>query len=134
MIEINTVIHSTVEKVWNCYNSPEDIMNWNFASEDWYCPFSKNDLLVGGELRNTMVAKDGSLQFDFVAVYKEIIPYHFIQYTIEDGRNVEIEFVENGKSTQLIIRFEPENQNSLELQQQGWQSIFNNFKEYVESK
>jgi hypothetical protein len=28
--------------------------------------------------------------------------------------------------------FEPENQNPLEMQQQGWQAILNNFKKYVE--
>ena len=29
-------------------------------------------------------------------------------------------------------QFEPENQNSIELQEAGWQSILDNFKSYVE--
>ena len=134
MIEIESIINSTVEKVWNAYNSPEDIMNWNFASDDWHCPNATNELIVGGKLISTMGAKDGSFQFDFMAVYNEIVPYHFIHYVIEDGRNVEIKFLDKGKQTQLNIRFEPENQNSIEMQEAGWQAILNNFKEYVETK
>lgn len=33
----------------------------------------------------------------------------------------------------VIESFDPETENSEELQQQGWQAILNNFKKYVES-
>jgi hypothetical protein len=33
----------------------------------------------------------------------------------------------------VIIEFEAENMNPLELQREGWQAILNNFKKYVES-
>ncbi|MFM7594644.1 MAG: hypothetical protein ACKO4Y_00540 [Flavobacteriales bacterium] len=36
------------------------------------------------------------------------------------------------EGTHIIWEFEPENQNPVELQQQGWQSILNNFKTYLE--
>jgi len=31
----------------------------------------------------------------------------------------------------LIVEFEPESENSTELQQQGWQAILDNFANYV---
>jgi hypothetical protein len=36
-------------------------------------------------------------------------------------------------SCKITEIFESENINPLELQQQGWQAILNNFKNYVES-
>jgi hypothetical protein len=32
------------------------------------------------------------------------------------------------------VTFDPETENSLELQKNGWQAILNNFKAYVEGK
>jgi hypothetical protein len=55
-----------------------------------------------------------------------------IAYTAEDGRKVEIWFKANGAETEVIERFEPEQENPYELQQEGWQSILNNFAKYVQ--
>jgi hypothetical protein len=38
-----------------------------------------------------------------------------------------------GDSTEVNIEFDAENQNALELQENGWQAILNNFKSYAES-
>mgnify|MGYP000548050213 FL=1 len=50
---------------------------------------------------------------------------------MEDGRKVEVEFQSDEHCTNVIIEFEPETENSKELQQNGWQSILNHFAEYV---
>ena len=134
MITIETIINAPLDQVWKAFNSPEDIVKWNQASDDWYCPKAENDLQVGGKLNSKMAAKDGSFQFEFEAKYDEIIPNKFIRYYIADGRRVEINFHEENNLTKITEKFEPESQNPTEMQQQGWQAILNSFKNYVESK
>jgi hypothetical protein len=41
-------------------------------------------------------------------------------------------FDETNEGIVVTEQFEPENQNSIELQEAGWQSILDNFKSYVE--
>ena len=38
----------------------------------------------------------------------------------------------SGEETKVTVNFEPENQNPLEMQKDGWQSILNNFKKYTQ--
>ncbi|MDO4229158.1 MAG: SRPBCC family protein [Capnocytophaga sp.] len=131
-IHINTLIHSELEKVWDCYTNPTHIVNWNFASPDWHCPKAENDMQVGGKYTARMEAKDGSFGFDFEAIYTEVKPLESFTYKILDGREVQVKFTPKENSTQLDITFEAENQNPIEMQQAGWQAILDNFKRYVE--
>ncbi len=131
---VETVVNATLSKVWEAWTTPLHIQNWNFASSDWECPYAENDLKVGGKFVFRMSAKDGSASFDFNGIYTEITPLTFIAYTIEGGRKVSVTFEKvSDTETKVIETFEPENENSLELQRSGWQSIINNFKQYVET-
>ena len=38
----------------------------------------------------------------------------------------------NGQ-TEVVTTFDPENENPVELQRDGWQAILNNFKNYTEN-
>jgi uncharacterized protein YndB with AHSA1/START domain len=80
-----------------------------------------------------MAAKDGSAAFDFTGVYDAIQIHNYIEYTAADGRKVKIRFTDNGSSTHVTESFEAEDENSVELQKSGWQSILNNFKLYTEA-
>ncbi|WP_281347209.1 SRPBCC domain-containing protein [Xanthovirga aplysinae] len=53
--------------------------------------------------------------------------------SIDDGRRVSVKFNEDNGSTKVVETFEIEDENSIEMQQQGWQAILDNFKKYVES-
>jgi uncharacterized protein YndB with AHSA1/START domain len=131
-ITVESSINAPVSTVWKKWTNPSDITQWNNASPDWHTPHATNDLRVGGALLWRMEAKDGSMGFDFEGTYTQVIPEQLIAYNIIDGREVSISFkFENGKTT-VIETFEPENQNSLELQKGGWQSILDNFKRYCE--
>ena len=48
-----------------------------------------------------------------------------------DGRKAEVEFQADEHCVNVIVEFEPESENSLELQEQGWQAILSNFSDYV---
>lgn len=53
---------------------------------------------------------------------------------MEDGRVVSVKFSNNeNNNVDVIISFDPENENPLEMQREGWQNILDNFKKYVES-
>lgn len=133
-IKIDITILSPIQKVWDLFIEPKHITKWNFAHESWHCPKAENDLQVGGKLHTRMEAKDGSFGFDLVGIYDEIIPLEKIKYHLEDGRNVEILFNKiDASTTQVVEIFDPEKQNSREMQRDGWYAILNNFHKYVEN-
>jgi uncharacterized protein YndB with AHSA1/START domain len=134
MIVVETLVNNNIHTVWECWTKPEHIVNWNFASEDWHAPAAKNNLKMGGKFTYAMAAKDGSMSFEFEGIYHEIIPLKKIRYQIIDDRWVEINFEETAEGVRIVEQFEPEKENSHELQREGWQAILNHFKRYVESK
>lgn len=132
-ITISALVNAPVEKVWNCWTNPEHITKWNFAIETWQCPTASNDLKVGGKYIARMEAKDGSFGFNFEAIYNTVIDKQELTYTMTDGRKATTIFVDNGSETSVTTTFDAESENPVEMQQQGWQAILDNFKKYVES-
>lgn len=133
-ISIQTFVKSDIKKVWEAWITPADINKWNFASKDWHNPRSVNDLRVGGKFSYRMEAKDGSIGFDFEGKYTNVILYKLIEYIMSDDRSVSISFESVDAGIKVIETFEAEDENSAEMQRQGWQNILNNFASYVESK
>ena len=132
MITVTSTIEASIEKVWDAWTNPTHITQWCQASDDWHAPYADNDLRMDGTFKTTMAAKDGSFSFDLEGVYTKVELHKYIGYTLTDGRNVEITFKNENGSVNIIESFDPESQNSHELQQQGWQMILNNFKKHVE--
>ncbi|HXS57793.1 MAG TPA: SRPBCC family protein [Hanamia sp.] len=133
-ITISATVNAPMEKVWKLWNTPEDIMKWSNASDDWHTPSAENDLRVGGSFKSRMEARDGSMGFDFGGIYDEVKPNERIAYTICDGRKVIIVFTDENGKTRVEETFEAENTNPVEMQRSGWQAILNNFKKYAEGK
>ena len=134
-IAIEVIIQKPIDEVWMCFNNPQDIINWNFAHESWCCPSAENDLRKGGSFKYRMEAKDQSFGFDLKGIYDEVIPHEKIQYYLEDQRKVIVYFEEiENTSTKITENFEPESENPIEMQQQGWQQILFNFKNYTENE
>lgn len=132
MINVSTNIIATLEKVWEFWNNPNHILNWYFASNDWHCPKAENDLQIAKSFNIRMEAKDGSFGFNFEGKYTKIIENELIEYILADNRKVvtTFELIEN----EIIVtqKFDPETENTLELQKNGWQEILDNFKKCVE--
>jgi uncharacterized protein YndB with AHSA1/START domain len=133
VITVATTVNASVQKVWAYYTQPQHITQWNQASPDWHCPKAENDLRIGGKFSSTMAAKDGSFSFDFWGIYDDILENELMMYTMGDGRKATISFASNGDVTEVVTNFEPEQENSLELQQGGWQAILDSFKNYTET-
>ncbi|TAF63087.1 MAG: activator of HSP90 ATPase [Cytophagales bacterium] len=131
-IKITATIKADTKKVWDYYTNPLHITKWNFADPSWHCPTAENDMQIGGTYKARMEAKDGSFGFDFEAVYTDIQDGKQFAYEF-GGRVATIIFDKLDNQTILSIEFDPENENPIEMQRDGWQSILNNFKNYVES-
>ncbi|MBP7510360.1 MAG: SRPBCC domain-containing protein [Bacteroidia bacterium] len=129
-IEVNILAEPS--KVWDYYTNPKHIVNWNFADPSWHCPKAENDMVTGGKYVARMEAKDGSFGFDFEAIYTEVIIGKSFSYQLSDGRNIDVWFDASDNLSTIHVEFDAENENSLELQKNGWQAILNNFKNYVE--
>lgn len=130
-ITVTTKVEGDIETVWNTWKDPDHIKKWNTASPDWHTTKAENDLKVGGKFSSRMEAKDGSIGFDFGGTYTKIILKEHIEYILDDGRNVQIDFEQKGNEILITEVFEPESQNPIKTQQLGWQSILDNFKKYV---
>lgn len=143
-ITVETYVNAPIGKVWDDFTDPESIKVWNAASPDWHTTEARNDLRVGGEFSSRMEAKDGSEGFDFTGTYTSVVIHEHIAYTMEDptspeaskghgGRKVDISFAPDEDGVRITETFEPEAENTHELQRAGWHAILDNFKKYVES-
>lgn len=131
-IKIEATISADPKKVWQRWTDPQHITKWNFASDDWHCPSATNDLRKGGKFTSRMEAKDKSFGFDFEGTYDEVVDQKKISYVMSDGRKVITDFEKVGDVTKVSTVFDAEDENSAEMQKNGWQAILNNFKNYVE--
>lgn len=114
------------EVIWEKLVTPEKVMSWNYASDDWHCPNAKNNVEIGGEFHYEMAAKDGSVSFDFWGMYTEIETAKRLYFVLGDGRTVRIDIFKKPYGCLIEERFEAEQQNNLHLQRQGWQNILKN--------
>jgi len=132
-ITVEAIVNAPAEKVWKTWTTPDDITKWNCPSPDWHSPKAEHEMKVGGKFNYRMEAKDGSAGFDFSGVFDVIIPNQYIEYTIGDGRKVKVNFTSGENHTKVTETFEAENQNSVEMQKNGWQAILDCFKNYTEN-
>jgi uncharacterized protein YndB with AHSA1/START domain len=133
-ITVEAVVKAAVSDVWKFWTEPEHITKWCQASDEWHAPYAENTLEPGKSFKTTMAAKDGSFSFDFGGVYDRVDLHEYIEYTLDDGRKVQIQFSENGDETRVVQTFDAERSNPLEMQRDGWQAILTNFKNYAESR
>ena len=133
-ITVETTVKAELNKVWDAWNNPEDIRQWNTAQDDWHTTRSSVDLREGGKFLSRMEAKDGSVGFDFEGIYTRVVPQSAIEYRMSDGREVHVEFVERPGEVLVKETFDAENENPPEMQRTGWQAILDNFRRYVEAK
>lgn len=133
MITVQTHVKVPVEKAWELWTKPEHVVKWNHASDDWESPSAENDLKNGGRFKYRMSAKDGSAAFNFEGTYTSVHDQTSISYTMDDGRKTTVSFESKDGGTLITESFDPESENSEEMQKAGWQAILDNFKKYAEA-
>jgi uncharacterized protein YndB with AHSA1/START domain len=129
-ISVEALVNAPVAKVWSAYTTPQDIVQWNAASEDWHTTKSTVDLRAGGLFSSRMEAKDGSFGFDFAGTYTKIVPNKLIEYSFGDRMGI-VEFLPGPEGVTVRVTFDAETTHPEEQQRQGWQAILNNFAKHV---
>ncbi|MEY4978301.1 MAG: hypothetical protein RLZZ352_571 [Pseudomonadota bacterium] len=132
-ITVQTIVNAPMASVWQAYTSPEDIVQWNAASDDWHTTKATVDLRPGGAFCSRMEAKDGSFGFDFEGTYTKVIANSLIEYAFGD-RMAQVVFTEGSSGVSVTVCFDAEQIHSVEEQREGWQAILNRFQKHVESK
>ena len=132
-ITVETNVVAPIETVWEAYTTPEDIKQWNAASDDWHTTAASVDLREGGMFSSRMEAKDGSMDFDFAGTYTKIIEHRLIEYSF-GGRTAQVVFTSEPTGVSVRVTFDSETTHPAEQQRTGWQAILNNFARHVESK
>ena len=133
-ITINTAVRAPLDLVWQAWTTPEDINQWNAASDDWHNPRSQIDLRVGGRFNYRMEARDGSSGFDFEGTFTQVEAPLLLAYRMDDDREVVVQFEATESGVVVTESFDTEDQNTAELQRQGWQAILDRFARHVEHK
>jgi len=131
-ITVETTVRAPIEKVWKAYTTPEDIVQWNAASDDWHTTKSTVDLRVGGAFSSRMEAKDGSFGFDFAGTYTQVLTNRLLEYSFGE-RKARVEFGEGPGGVTVKVSFDAEASHSIEQQRDGWQAILDHFRRHVES-
>lgn len=132
-ITVETTIPAPIELIWQAWNTPEDITQWNAASDDWHTTRAAVDLRVGGTFSSRMEAKDGSMGFDFAGTYTQVTPHELIESTFGD-RTLRVEFIAGPGGVTVRETFDAEQTFSEDQQRAGWQSILDNFARHVMAK
>ncbi len=130
-ISVETIVAAPIARVWQAYTTPEDITQWNAASDDWHTTAATVDLREGGDFSSRMEAKDGSFGFDFAGTYTKIVVHRLIEYAFGD-RTAQIAFDEVPEGVRVGVTFDAEETNPVEMQRQGWLAILKNFTRHVE--
>jgi uncharacterized protein YndB with AHSA1/START domain len=132
-ITVETKVAAPIKQVWEAWTTPEDIKQWNAASDDWHTTAATVDLRAGGSFSSRMEAKDGSVGFDFAGTYTKIVEHKLIECSFGD-RFLLVEFLPRQGAVTIRETFDAETTHSEEQQRQGWQAILNSFARYVEAK
>jgi uncharacterized protein YndB with AHSA1/START domain len=133
-IQVSVFVHKSIKNVWFHLTNGPSIQAWNHASDDWETTKVAIDFKIGGRFCYHMAAKDKSAGFDFEGTFTQIEPFQSFSYMLDDQREVTITLKQTPQGVQVIETFDPENENTRELQQQGWQAILDYFKRFVESR
>lgn len=131
-ITVESIVAAPIQEVWRAYTTPEDIKQWNAASDDWHTTAAAVDLRVGGAFSSRMEAKNGSMGFDFAGTYTEVVPPTLIAYAFGD-RSGRVEFAEGPDGVKVRVTFDAEDTYPIEQQRQGWQAILDRFARHVEA-
>ena len=107
-ITVETAVNAGLNSVWDAFNNPADIMQWNAAQDDWHTTQAAVDLREGGTFKSRMEAKDGSAGFDFEGVYTRVEPQKAIEFRMSDGREVQVEFFEHDGEVLVKQTFDAE--------------------------
>ena len=131
---VSVDVNKDIESCFKMLFSPEHFKQWRFnASDDWEVIKVSSEFKVGGRFSNYLQAKDQSVGREITVTYDIIETPTLIRFHFDDNRVLETNFKNLGNQTNITLLFDAEKVTPIDVQQRVWQSMLNNFKEYVES-
>lgn len=135
-ITIETNITASIDDVWDAFNEPSHILNWD-KSDDWHITQVTNDLKIGGQLILNMEEKNSANRFDVTATYTQLEPKSLIEFSMDDGqirnRMVRMNFLITDIGVMVRQTFDTDLSLSIKEQRLDWQEVQHRFARYVES-
>ena len=111
-ITVETIVNAPNEDVWRAWTTPEDIKQWNAASEDWHTTRASADLRAGGSFSSRMEAKDGGMGFDFAGTYTNVVANELIERSFGE-RTLRVEFSAGASGVTVRETFDAESTHSV---------------------
>lgn len=133
-IVITKIIDVPIERVFKANTDPKDLKQWCSAGNGWTTPFAETDLRGGGFIRVGFASPDGKDDFVLEGKIQEISEPTKLVYTLGEDRTVTMTLEELGDQTKYTIAFTPEQENSEEMQRQGWTAIADNLIKYLKEE
>ena len=118
-ITVETVVNASLDSVWQAWNNPDDIKQWNNASEDWHTTRSTVDLRAGGKFS---VADGGQGRQRRIRFRGDLHPRRASAADrIPDGRRPagQVEFSDFAEGVLIRETFDAETENDPEAQREG---------------
>lgn len=132
MIQLENTVAAPRERVFDAFVTPDDLLQWHRASEDWTTPHAETDPKVGGRFNIGFGDPTGEHSFDFTGEYTEVDRPNRLAYNIDDGRKVTVDFADAGDGTTNVVwEFEPENTFPKDMQREGWNAQLTNLVNYL---
>src|SRR3954453_23273211 len=110
-ITVETDVAAPMDTEWRTYTTPEDIKQWNAASDDWHTTAATVDLRPGGAFSSRMETKGGSMGFDFAGTYTKVVQHKLVEYSFGD-RAAQVEFDDTPKGVRVRVTFDGESTHS----------------------
>jgi len=132
-LEVSQDINAPVSKVWEIWNDPKAIVQWNPASDHWETSDENNKIKEGEKFYSRKKSDNENAKLDLEGTYDEVIHEDTIAYTMKDGQRVKIKFEDKGDATKVTTTFDADDNISEEAQKKSWQEILKSLNHYVEN-
>lgn len=139
-VVIERIIKAPIERVFDAFITPEDLLQWHHAGDGWKTPYAEVDPKVGGKIKIGYSSADGDMTFDFEAYIQEIQrPYKFyyrlgmVEMIKDDDRLVTIDLSEVDEGTKVRLELDLEPLHTPEQQLEGWTQHIDFLTELLEA-
>ena len=131
IIKREIISSAPIEAVWKAWTTPDEIKQWNAASDDWHTTAASVDLRVGGSF-SFLVRRQGQ-EIDHVGEYLELDRPRHLAFTWGAGApgekpdmsrlSIDISAIDNGCELTLTHELHPDWADFADRTREGWTKI-----------
>ena len=90
-ITVEKIVNASLKQVWDAWNNPADIKQWNSAQDDWHTTKARSICARAASSCRAWKPRTAVEGFDFEGTYTRVVPHKTIEYRMSDGREVKVE-------------------------------------------